>query len=137
MRVTEWLEAFWEEQPVGVVLPSEQVEALAIKAVRFMRGYADLESERIADGMEPNASVCAADVDAEGSLDTCLTESEWSIVGPLFRLYVELENAVYLEASRGLGVDVYRRATSEIQADITTLESELPHKAFYFGAWTE
>jgi hypothetical protein len=51
-------------------------------------------------------------------------------------LYVERENAVYLEASRGMGLDVYGRSVAEITGDITNFEMELPKLAFCRGIVT-
>jgi hypothetical protein len=62
---------------------------------------------------------------------TVLTPGEWAIIKPLFTLYVERESAMHLEASRGLGVDVYGRSVAEVQGDITLMETEtLPAKSF-------
>jgi hypothetical protein len=58
------------------------------------------------------------------SADTDLTMGEWAIIKPLFSLYVERECATRLEASRGLGVDVFGRSVSEISQDITVMETE-------------
>jgi hypothetical protein len=51
-------------------------------------------------------------------------------VRPLFILYVERENAVYLEASRSLGVDVYGRSASEIAQDIVQKETDVQRLMF-------
>jgi hypothetical protein len=60
-----------------------------------------------------------------------LTTSEWAIIQPLFNAYVDHENALRLEASRGLGLDVFGRSVSELAGAITQIEAELPRKAFY------
>jgi hypothetical protein len=60
-----------------------------------------------------------------------LTPSEWAIIQPLFNAYVDHENALRLEASRGLGLDVYGRSSSELASEIKQLEMDLPRKAFY------
>jgi hypothetical protein len=62
--------------------------------------------------------------------DTLLTQSEWAILRPLFILYVERENAIYLVASRSLGVDVYGRSASEIAQDITQKELDVQRLMF-------
>src|SRR5438094_50133 len=36
-----------------------------------------------------------------------LTDGEWALIRPLYMLYIEKANAVALEASRTLGVEVY------------------------------
>lgn len=61
---------------------------------------------------------------------TVISESEWALMRNLFMLYVERETALQLEASRGLGMDVYGRASSEVASDIMQAELELPHQAF-------
>ena len=61
---------------------------------------------------------------------TELNQSEWAVIRPLFLLYVEREQAIHLEASRNMGVDVYGRLSSEIEQDIKIAEDELPRRAF-------
>lgn len=65
-----------------------------------------------------------------------ITESDWALIRPLFLLYCEREQALMLESSRVMGVDVFGRATSEVQGDITAYESDLPRKAFIQPAFT-
>jgi hypothetical protein len=48
----------------------------------------------------------------------------------LFLLYVERETALQLEASRGLGLDVFGRSSGEVAGDIAQAEAEMPHRAF-------
>lgn len=103
-----------EERGVGNILGDEAVLAQSIAATSFYAGYSALISE-------PDA------IDA----DTGITLSEWAVIRPLFILYVERESAIQLEASRGLGVDVFGRSTSEIASEITMLEADLPKKAFF------
>ena len=63
--------------------------------------------------------------------DTVLSVGEWTVIRPLFWLYVERENAQRLEASRALGLEVYGRSVSEIAGDISVMEREtLPADAF-------
>lgn len=65
------------------------------------------------------------------SIDSDITDGEWGIIRPLFMLYVERENARALEASRGLGVDVYGRTVDQVEADIRQYETQdLPRLAF-------
>lgn len=101
------------ERPIGVILGDDVPLAQAIAATRFYAGFADLAS--------PTASIGAS---------TMVTNSEWSVIRPLFLLYVERETAIQLEASRGLGVDVFGRQVSEVSADIERTEMELPRLAF-------
>ena len=103
------------ERPAANLLSADQVEALAVAATRFYAGYADFAD---ADVMEISPA-------------TDLTDSEWAVIRPLFLLYVEREQAIQLEASRGLGVDVFGRSVSEVSGEIAQAEAELPHRAFY------
>ena len=123
-RVSKWLVA----HPVGVMLDDTQVQNMALQAATFYSGYSDFEHDRI---MIDAAMDAGTDYYPDPvSLDVCVTDSDWAIIRPLFALYVERENALFLEASRGLGVDVFGRSVSEIAQEIATTEAELPHKAF-------
>jgi hypothetical protein len=63
---------------------------------------------------------------------TEITPSEWSIIKPLYMLYVERENARVLETSRQQGVEVFGRDVSSVQADIERQETEvMPRLAFF------
>lgn len=115
-----------EEQPSGMMLAPEQVTALAIKAAVFYAGYARMAFAWAALDADPELT----DPDAPITADTLTSDSEWALIGPLFALYLERENAIMLEASRGLGVDVFGRAVSEIATDITLKEQEMPRAAF-------
>jgi len=68
--------------------------------------------------------------------DIWLSHSEWAIIKPLFYLYIERENALHLEASRVLGVDVYGRSVSEVQGEISNYHEQMHLKAFHFKAFT-
>jgi hypothetical protein len=68
--------------------------------------------------------------------DIELTFSELALIRPLFRLYVELENATHLEASRAMGLEAYGRSVAEITSDIKEAEAEMQHKAFSATFWT-
>ena len=123
--VTDFCE---KERPVGVILPPETVLSQAIAATRFYLAYAvgmpfiDPTQDDITVTNLPQVPVVTEDFD--------LTMSEWGIIRPLFLLYVERETALNLEASRGMGVDVYGRSTSEIQSEIQQYESDMHLKAF-------
>ena len=65
-----------------------------------------------------------------------LSLSEWAIIKPLFELYVERENAMHLEASRVLGVDVYGRGVSEVKQDINQYHEMMHKKAFIYPVIT-
>lgn len=106
------------ERPAGNLLDGIQITAQAVAATRMYAGYGKL---RAFDGVDPVPAI-------DGN--TAVSVSEWAVIRPLFMLYVERENALQLEASRGLGVDVFGRDSSTIAADIAQAEAELPLKAF-------
>lgn len=120
-----------DERPAGVMLDADVVTAQAVAATTFYRGFAQLEEHwaRLEEDAEAQALPSVLP-------DTLLTDSEWAIIRPLFLLYVERETAVMLEASRGLGVDVFGRTTSEIASDIQIAEQDMAHRAFLFPAMT-
>lgn len=64
------------------------------------------------------------------TVDTEVTASDWALIRPLFLFYCEREQALLLESSRVMGVDVFGRSSSEVQQDITAYEAELPQKSF-------
>ena len=107
------------ERPIGVILPNETIIGLLVSATRFYAGYSPLAANK----WEKTTS---EDITA----DTDLTLSEWSLIRPLFLLYVERETALQLEASRVMGADPWGRSSSEISAEIQQAESEMSHKAF-------
>lgn len=118
MRLGDLVEEFIEtRRPGWLVLDDEQVLAQAIAATRYYIGFASLSTaasalDQVDDGTE-------------------VTPGEWATICPLFSLYVEKENALRLEASRGLGLDVFGRQSSEVQAEIRIMEDEtLPQRAF-------
>ena len=108
-----------DERPVGMVIDEDQIVHQLVAAVRFYAGYAKLQAlEEFAAPLEKITP------------ETDITSSEWAIIRPLFLLYAERENALQLEASRGMGVDVYGRSVSEISSEITQPEADLPMRAF-------
>jgi hypothetical protein len=108
------------ERPVGTVLADDVLLSQAIAATLKYSGYGLILSRN--DGL----TMPMIDADCD------LSDSEWAVIRPLFLLYVERENAVYLEASRGLGLDVYGRTVSEVSGDINLFEQELPKLAFSY-----
>jgi hypothetical protein len=104
------------ERIVGNLLSGEQLNALAIAATEFYVGYAVLTQA------QPSNAI---------SIETILTLSELALIKRLFMLYVERETALQLEASRGLGVDVFGRSVSEVISEISLYEAELPRLAFF------
>lgn len=103
-----------ENRPLGIVVDDVVIEAQAIKAVKYYLGFGDLSC------VENN----------ELTLSSLLNKSEWAVIMPLFELYVERENALILESSRALGVEVYGRSVSEVANDITQKELEIQNLAF-------
>lgn len=104
-------------RPGWLVLEDDEVTAQAVDATRFYLGFGTLAA----------GVVTLADVNDQVDV----SPSEWATISPLFRLYVEKENALRLEASRAAGLEIYGRQPSEIQSDITVMENEtLPERAF-------
>lgn len=108
----------------GLVLTEAEVTTAMVKAVRFFAGYAVLA--HFASQVIP-VTPTVTQIDST----VALTTSEWAIIQPLFNAYVDHENAIRLEASRGLGLDVFGRSVSEMAGEIKQLEADLPRKAFY------
>lgn len=115
-----------QERPAGNLLDSDSVLAQAVAAASFYAGYAAIKSRIPAPAVFP---ALPAPVPALSGV-TEISESEWALIRSLFMLYVERETALQLEASRGLGMDVYGRSTGEIAGDITQMEMDLPARAF-------
>lgn len=103
------------ERGAANILPIESVTAQAVAAVSFYAGFAELT--HLAEG---------ADID--GSLE--ITLSEWAEIRPLFLLYVERETALQIEATRGMGADVFGRSSSEVGGEIMQMEGDLPRRVF-------
>jgi hypothetical protein len=108
----------------GLVLDEPDVTKTLLKAVRLYAGYAELKHF---SSQSPSISPILSQIDNA----VVLTPSEWAIIQPLFNAYVDHENALRLEASRGLGLDVYGRSSSELASEIKQLEVDFPRKAFY------
>lgn len=117
-------------RPVGLVVDEDIVCAQAVAAARFYAAYGSIDTL-----LPPDADAPIPPVEWVRP-DTDVSQSEWGVIRPLFVLYVERENAIHLEASRGLGVDVFGRSTSEIAAEITQAETELPRRAFMQPVFT-
>ena len=107
-----------EERPAGNLLDDTQILAQALAAARFYAGFAAIVSQ----------IVVPAPTDVADSTEISL--SEWALIRPLFMLYLERENAIQLEASRGMGIDPFGRSSSEVQNDILQAEDAMPLKAF-------
>lgn len=104
------------ERGAANILPIESVTAQAVAAVSFYAGFAELTS------LEEGA-------DIDGSLE--ITLSEWAEIRPLFLLYVERETALQMEATRGMGADVFGRSSSEVGGEIMQMEADFPRRVFF------
>lgn len=136
----------------GLVLEVSEVTDCAVRAARHYAAYGNIRSLSLSDQLPespaPGATVIPAATDPEPSVveslpiknlghltsDTEVTVGEWSSIQPLFTLYVERENAMRLEASRAMGVEVYGRSVGEIAQDISREEEAMPQKAFSHAA---
>lgn len=114
------------ERPAGNLLDPDSVLAQAMAAASFYAGYAAITSRIPAPVVFPALPAPVPVISGA----TEISESEWALIRSLFMLYVERETALQLEASRGLGMDVYGRSTAEVAGDITQMELELPARAF-------
>jgi hypothetical protein len=119
-----------EERPIGNLLDVPTLSAQAIAAANFHAGYAHLAAHLAIpiDDPPPDPPTPYPAIDGTTELNV----SEWALIRPLFLLYVEREEARQLEASRGMGIDVFGRSTAEIEADITQKQLEYPHLAFIY-----
>lgn len=131
MLLSEIVAACVEEEgrPITLLLDAPSVMRCLRKAVRFYCGYAKLTAPALAADEIHDPISASNGADATGQ-DFNINPSELAIIRPLFDLYVEHENATMLEASRGMGTDVFGRTVTEIQQDINVTEAELPKKAF-------
>lgn len=119
-----------QERPAGNLLDTAGVLAQAIAAASMYAGYAVIISRIPAPVVPPAVPPLIPLPVPAISGTTEISESEWAIIRQLFMLYVERETALQLEASRGMGMDVYGRSSSEVAGDIVQAEAELPHRAF-------
>lgn len=132
----------------GVVLVQADVTDCAVRAARHYAAYGNLRSISLSDVLPgapaPGATEIPAAPDPEPAVvaslpvknltyitdQTEVSVGEWSSIQPLFTLYVEKENAIRLEASRAMGIEVYGRSVSEVAQDISREEESMPQKAF-------
>jgi hypothetical protein len=141
-------EFYAERVSAGLLLDETETLACAVSASRYYAAYGTIKSLSKSDvlqgapipgkplplPLDPEPDVLAA-LPAKNlgfvTGDTDISMGEWAIIKPLFLLYVERDNATRLEASRGLGVDVFGRSVSEIAQEIERMEGEtLPAKCF-------
>jgi hypothetical protein len=129
MKISQLVESYEAQLPIGCVLLTDQITRSLRDAVRQYCGYARLKNARDADG-------CYVEIDASetatGAQDFDLTASELSIIKPLWHLYLERENATALEASRTMGAELFGRSTAEVGPAIEAYEARMPSLAFSF-----
>lgn len=129
--------------PGWLVLSDAEVLPCALDALRFCAAHIAISSISRHDDDLPGASEPGTELPVQPSkaeslapslpvreldlldADTELTVGEWAIIRPLFALYVERENAMRLEASRALGLEVYGRMASEVTQDILSMERDV------------
>lgn len=129
MKISQLVDQYVAELPIGCVLTEEQITRHLRDAVRQYCGYARLTSAQSLDTVHsdlytPDTAPVAVDVD--------LTHSELAIIRPLWLLYIEKENGTALEASRSQGADPWGRAVAEVAQAITDYEARLPSLTFVF-----
>jgi hypothetical protein len=142
VKLSALVDDYAEARSVGLMLTEPELTDCAVRATRFYAGYGKITSLDEADN-QPAAGEQPSDPPAVlgeaypvkdlGSIDAevDLTVGEWAVISPLFYLYVELLNATRLEASRASGIEPFGRSSSEIQQEITLMETEtLPQRSF-------
>lgn len=116
--VVRWTRSF---RTVGNLLEESQVLGCAIRACETYASHAPLKSQ----GYKASDDFLNQETD--------ITPSEWGLIEPLFLLYVEKEESIYIDATRQFGGDIERRSNSEIQQDINQYLEGLPRKSFMRG----
>lgn len=127
MKVSQLVEQYLADLPIGCVLTEEQIARHLRDAVRQYCGYARLTSAQSLDTV--HSDIYSSD---GAVVDVDLTHSELAIIRPLWLLYNEYENATALEASRSQGADPFGRNTSESKQSILDYELSLPRLTFSF-----
>ena len=107
----------------GLFVGEPQVLQCLVEAARFYAGWQPLDD---------TASLTLSTITGA----TVLEPGEWAIIAPLFRLYVERESALVIEASRGLGVEQVGRDSSTVAGDIVQAEALLPQQAYVEEAFS-
>ena len=142
MTLGQLIDLFLTEQRTECqLLDADRVRAQGVAATHFYAGYGHIDVLGYVPAVITDLTETPLIAGPTGrpippipftalALTTVLTPSDWAIIRPLFILYCEREQALLLEASRVMGVDVFGRSSSEVQQDINTAESELPMKAF-------
>ena len=102
MKISQLVDQYLAELPIGCVLTEVQIARHLRDAVRQYCGYARLTSAQSLDTVH---SDLYTPEDVPAPVDVDLTHSELAIIRPLWLLYIEHENAMALEASRSQGAD--------------------------------
>jgi hypothetical protein len=129
MKISQLVDQYVAELPIGCVLTEEQITRHLRDAVRQYCGYARLTSAQSLDTV--HSDLYTPDT-VPGAVDVDLTHSELAIIRPLWLLYIEHENAMALEASRSQGADPYGRSTPEVKQSILDYEQRLPQMTFVY-----
>lgn len=127
MKISQLVEQYVADLPIGCALTEEQIARHLRNATRQYCGYATLASAQYLGGPIENLPA-----DAAQFADIEVSDSELAVIQPLWLLYIENENAMALEASRSQGADPWGRATSEVRQSILDYERELPRLAFSY-----
>ncbi|MBV4524313.1 hypothetical protein KVG88_30025 [Pseudomonas sp. SWRI74] len=122
MKISALVAQYVAVLPIGCILTEQQIERHLLSATRFYYGCADLASGEPVGADALIATNAAQDVD--------LSESELTLIRPLWDLYMEKENSMALEASRTQGAELFGRAVAEVQMSIQDYELRLPQMAF-------
>lgn len=123
MKLSQLVEQYIADLPIGCVLTEEQIARSLRNATRQYCGYAILASAESLDAVGA----------APGGVDVDLSDSELAIIQPLWTLYLEKENALALEASKSQGAELFGRSVSEVVPSILEYELSLPRLAFSFA----
>lgn len=102
----------------GLYLTPDEVLACAIVATQEYCAWADLDDT-------------GWDGTSEGVVSTTsLTVDEWGIIGPLFKLLIDLGNATRQESVAGLGIPAPARSVNEVESSIEAYREKLSTLAF-------
>lgn len=129
MKISQLVDQYVADLPIGCVLTEEQITRHLRDAVRQYCGYSRLASAQSVDGV--HSELYTPD-DTPAPLDVDLTLSELGIIRPLWLLYIEKENAIALEASVTQGANPFGRSATETQQSITDYELSLPRLTFVY-----
>lgn len=117
MRIDALVSRWMQFRPIGTLIDAGQVLGCCIRAAEMYASHAGLKAQNWTFGDF-----------LDGSTD--LTVSEWGLIEPLFMLYVEREEALYIDATKQFGGDMERRSGSEVAQDIERYLETLPRKSF-------